>query len=100
MLERIRSSAWVALSSALVLAGGCGGDEPDECVPGTSAGCGAGLVCERVQGGEPACFAPILVEGRVFDALTDVGIPGASVVAIDANGAPASDVVESGADGA
>lgn len=99
MLERIRSSAYVAFSLASVLVFGCGSDEPDECVPGTSTGCDEGLVCERVQGGTPACFAPIFVEGRVFDALTDLGLPGATVVAIDANGAPASDVVESGAEG-
>lgn len=101
MLDRIRLSVCVStLSLAFALVGGCGDDEPDECVPGTSTGCAEGLVCERVQGGTPACFAPIVVEGRVFDALTDVGLAGATVVAIDANGAPASDVVESGADGA
>jgi hypothetical protein len=39
------------------------------------------------------------VEGRVFDAMTDVGIANARVVAIDANGAPRSTVVTTAADG-
>lgn len=90
----------MCVSLLAATASGCGDDEPAECVPGTSTGCDEGLVCERVQGGEPACFAPVVVEGRVFDALTDLGIAGATVVAIDANGAPRSDVVESAADGA
>lgn len=79
---------------------GCGGGGDGTCVLGAAEGCATGRVCEEVQGGEPRCFAPVHVEGRVFDAATDVGIVGARVVAIDANGAPRSTVVESGVDGA
>jgi hypothetical protein len=78
--------------------GGSGGKEP--CSPERQTGCTAGLVCEEVEGGEPACFLPVTVEGRVFDLQTDAGIAGATVVARDENQAALSPVVRSGADGA
>jgi hypothetical protein len=56
-------------------------------------------VCEEVLGSEPACFAPVWVQGRVFDLATDLGIGGARVVAVDANGAARSTVVDSAPDG-
>lgn len=88
-----------ALVCALVLAAaGCGGDD-EACVAGTSTGCDEGLVCEEVQGGQAACFSPVFIEGRVLDAIDDTSIAGARVVAVDANGAPRSTVVESAADG-
>jgi hypothetical protein len=87
-----------ALAGGAMLAG-CGSDEPAECTPGTAVGCGEGLVCDEVQGGEPACFQPVRVEGRVFDTETDVGIAGARIIAVDANGAARSTVVESAANG-
>jgi len=77
----------------------CGGGS-ETCVLGEPSGCGADLVCEAVTDGQARCFAPIHVEGRVFDLATNTGIVGARVVAIDANGAPVSTVVESGANGA
>ncbi len=85
---------WAALSLF-----GCGGGGTDVCVLGAPGGCGAGQVCEEVQGGEPRCFAPVHVEGRVFDAADDSGIGGARVVAIDASGAPRSTVVVTAVDG-
>lgn len=87
------------LASLALAATGCGGSEPAPCAPGTSEGCPAGQVCEEVMGGMPACFAPLTIEGRVFDAERGTGIAGATVVAIDANGSARSTVVETGADG-
>lgn len=83
------------LVTALV---GCGGDEP--CDPVAQTGCDEGQVCENVSGGDPACFAPVAIEGRVFDLSSQAGIEGARVVAVDVNGAAVSNVVESGTDGA
>lgn len=90
----------VSLASA---APGCGDDEestkPTACSPAAQTGCTAGLVCEEVEGGKPACFAPVAFKGKVFDALTEKGIAGARVVARDANDAAVSNVAISGADG-
>ncbi|MDQ3034282.1 MAG: hypothetical protein M3Y87_17880 [Myxococcota bacterium] len=90
----------ISAITLLVAGAGCGDDEPAECTPGTSTGCTDGQVCEEVLGAEPACFAPVYVEGRVLDAETMDGIAGARVVATDANGAARSTVVESAVDGA
>lgn len=94
------------IAIALAIAGtgralaGCGGGEPTTCTLGERTGCAEGLVCEAVEGGDPACFAPVVIEGRVLDALEGTGIAGARVVAVDANGAARSSVVLSAADGA
>jgi hypothetical protein len=42
---------------------------PKECKPDDATTCGEDQVCEAVQGGTPAyqCFAPVLLEGRVYD---------------------------------
>jgi hypothetical protein len=64
-----------------------------------NSGCPSEKVCERVQGGDPACFTPVKIEGRVFDLATDASIEGARVVALDPNGAAASGVALSGTDG-
>ncbi|HEX6764505.1 MAG TPA: carboxypeptidase-like regulatory domain-containing protein [Polyangiaceae bacterium] len=86
-------------------ASGCGDDEPPpkeekaECSTTTGEGCDAGFVCEEVEGGKAACFAPLIVSGRVFDLSNDDGIEGATVVARDANGAAVSSVAVSDADG-
>lgn len=84
----------------------CGGDDeekkPEGCSVEAQTGCGAGLVCEQVEGGgQPACFAPVFVEGRVIKAADGkTGIANARVVARDVNGAMASrDVAISGVDG-
>lgn len=105
-MERHRFASWPSPPSTLMIcaalaagAVGCG-DQDATCTLGSSEGCESGQVCEEVVDGEPACFAPVFVEGRVFDAQDESGIEGATVVAIDANGAPRSTVVTSGADGA
>ncbi len=84
-----------------VLLGGlvsaCG---PAECKLDDPASCPKEQVCETVTGKDkPLCFAPVQLEGRVFDLSTSAGIKGASVVATDENGAPAGPAVTSGADG-
>jgi hypothetical protein len=89
----------------LCLLGGsfaCGEDDPPHegpCTPGTTHGCTTGQVCEEVVSGEPACFAPVVLRGRVFDTQTDDGIAGATVVALDVNGSARSSVVLSQRDG-
>ncbi len=89
-----------------VLATACGGDSKDDngspgaaCTPGSSTGCEGGTVCEAVEGGAPACFAPLVLRGRVFDVTDDGAIAGALVVARDANGAAVSAVATTDNDG-
>ncbi|UJR86436.1 hypothetical protein [Sandaracinus amylolyticus] len=89
----------LAIALALTTVAGCGDDESEACTPGSAEGCDDGFVCEEVLDGEPACFAPVIVRGRVLDMGTDEGIAGARVVAFDANGAARSTVVESATDG-
>lgn len=71
---------------------GCGGGGDDTCDPAANKGCGDGLVCEAVTGGEPACFAPLVVRGGVFDLADARGLDGARIVALDVNGSPQSSV--------
>lgn len=75
----------------------CGGDEPCDVI--AQEGCEAGLVCENIPGSEPACFAPVVVVGKVFELGTGDAIPGARVVALDVNRSPVSAVAITGADG-
>ncbi len=91
--------------AVLLLAAGCGDDDPPPpkkatCAVGTSADCAAGQVCEEVEGGVPACFAPLLFRGHVFDVSDDSPIEGALVVARDANDAAISPVAVTDAAGA
>ncbi|MCM2333430.1 MAG: DUF2012 domain-containing protein [Anaeromyxobacteraceae bacterium] len=76
----------------LLLAAACGSKGSGPCDVAAQAGCGAGLVCEPVVGGSPACFDPVYVSGRVYDLATGAGLADARVVALDADGAPASRV--------
>lgn len=80
---------------------GCGDDDKDAdmCTAGTTEGCGGGRVCELVEGGDPACFDPVQIRGRVFDSTTDEGIGDATIVALDVNGIARSPVAVSEADG-
>jgi hypothetical protein len=95
---------WLKLSLAIGLClVGCGDDEEEAakpCNPVTSEGCEDGHVCELVQDGEPACFAPLTVSGRVIDLADEGGVEGAHIVALDVNGAARSEVALSDADGA
>lgn len=103
MQLRLRLCSVLVLAPALALAG-CGDDEEEErsrgCSVADQTGCAAGLSCEEVQGGEPACFAPLYIEGRVFDATTEAGIQDARVIARDPNDAALSRVAITDAQGA
>jgi hypothetical protein len=87
------------LVTAALLATACGSDSKPSCDPAAQTGCGSGLVCEAVTGAAPACFDPVVVTGRVFKLADAAVVAGARVVAIDANGAPASAVAVTGSDG-
>ncbi|MCB9606599.1 MAG: hypothetical protein H6716_08415 [Polyangiaceae bacterium] len=76
----------------------CGGDddppkqEPKGCDLVAQTGCEEDQVCEETVGGEPACYAPVSVTGKVFDTADNSAIEAALVVARDANGAAVSSV--------
>lgn len=105
---RILGSSLMVLTAALSMSlfcVGCGDDEPPpdntakECNPETQNGCATGLACELVSGGKPACFEPVSVKGKVFDALSNKPVEGAHVVARDANDAAVSSVAVTAPDG-
>lgn len=85
---------FVCVQAGLALvAFACGGDDAGgPCDPGDPSSCDDGLACEVVTGGEPACFAPLVIRGDVFDLADDRAIDGARVVALDVNGSPGSSV--------
>jgi hypothetical protein len=85
--------------AAATVAAACGGDDKTCDIEAVDTGCGNGLVCEAVVGGDPRCFKPVLVKGRVFDLDDDVGIGNARVVALDVNGAAISSVALTASDG-
>ncbi|HEX6767521.1 MAG TPA: carboxypeptidase-like regulatory domain-containing protein, partial [Polyangiaceae bacterium] len=104
MSKLVASVSLIALLVPLVSA--CGDDDPPppkkekaSCTMGTNEGCDSGEVCEEVEGGAASCFSPLTLNGRVFDLSNDDGIPGARVVASDANGAAVSSVAVTDADG-
>jgi hypothetical protein len=88
--------AFLLLLSAAALAG-CGDD--DACTVGLSEGCDAGQICAEVVGGEPACFLPVEVRGKVFNATSDAAIRGATVVGLDVNSSARTSVATSADDG-
>lgn len=69
------------------------------CDPAAQTGCGTGQMCEAVQNGSPACFAPVLVKGSVADLTTGALLNGARVVALDSNRAPDATVQVTANDG-
>ncbi|MBI3184050.1 MAG: carboxypeptidase regulatory-like domain-containing protein [Myxococcales bacterium] len=88
----------VCWSAALALAAGC---SSNECRLEDPASCPAEQICEQVQGREkPMCFAPVQIDGKVFDLATSAGIEKAEVTALDANGSPVGTVSISGPSGA
>jgi hypothetical protein len=62
--------------------------------------CEGNDVCAELQAGGFACYPPVVVEGRVFDGLTNAGISGADVLGLDDQATVITDVAVSGADGA
>lgn len=91
---------YLMMLSALVLVA-CGDDDPKEkvCRVDDPRSCSGGKVCEPVQGGKPACFAPVVVEGRVFELGDGRGIDGAHVMAEESTGQPVGDLTLSRTDG-
>lgn len=85
---------------------GCGSSDEkpppaQACSVTEQTGCGEGLVCEKVEGGEPGCFAPVSIAGKVVSALdSNEPIAGAHVVARDADGAAVGSVAVTDEDGA
>lgn len=78
--------------------GACSDDDGGKksgCTVGTQEGCEGDAVCEETVDGEPACYAPVVISGRVFTLIDDEAIEGATVVALDANGAARSRVARS-----
>ncbi len=89
----------VILLGALAAAAAACSDKKSTCNPGDPGACDGGQVCEVVSGGDPACFAPLVVKGQVTDLASGAAVAGARVVALDANRAPASAVATSDAGG-
>jgi hypothetical protein len=87
--------------AAAFLFAACGGDDDSgkACDPAKSD-CGAGTICEAVQGGQPTCFAPVILRGKVIDAESGAGVRDARIQAADINGAAVGTPGISGADGA
>src|SRR5262245_52434884 len=97
-LERTAMELILVLFTILLLTA-CGGST-NECKLDNPSSCSSGQVCEVVQNQEkPACFAPVELQGRVFDLSTSAGIGSATVSALDENGAPAGSVAVTAADG-
>ncbi len=62
--------------------------------------CAGDNVCAELASGGHACYPPVLVRGRVFDAETDDGIAGGHVLGLDDQATAITDIAVSGADGA
>ncbi len=93
---------WFGLLAAAAtgLSPSCGGDTKEgPCKPGIPGECESGRVCELVAGGDPACFEPLELKGRILDSADGSGVGGATVAAVDSNGAVRSLLAESAEDG-
>jgi hypothetical protein len=78
---------------------GCGGGSK-QCKLDDPSTCSSGEVCESIQNQDaPACFFPVQLQGHVSDLSTAAAIGGATVSALDENGAPAALVAISATDG-
>jgi hypothetical protein len=88
----------LVLATAASLAA-CGGNDDKSCDAVAQTGCDDGQACELVTGGDPACFAPLLVRGKVSDLADGSAVAGARVEPLDEDGAPVGTVVTSAADG-
>ena len=84
---------------ALLVISGCSSESSEACDPIAQTGSDENLVCEEVVDGGTACFTPVVLRGNVFDQADESGIEGATVVALDANRAPASTVAVTDANG-
>lgn len=76
------------------------GEAGDDCQPRARDACDEGLSCEPLATGTGSvCGAPLTLQGAVSDALSQEALGGARVIALNAEGAPVSDVAVSAADG-
>ncbi len=81
------------------LAAGCGnGGNKGECDL-AAPDCASGLVCEAHPDGQARCVAPLVIRGRVLDALDDGAVEGALVQAVDVNGAATGTSDQTDSDG-
>ena len=80
-------------------AGACMAGRGGACDP-ASDDCAQGLECAELVSGGNACWEPVQLVGRVFDLVSDVGIEGAHVIALDELGSAVTDVAVSATDGA
>lgn len=79
----------------------CGIPEGGTCDPTLDdPHCVGDNVCAELASGGHACYPPVLVRGRVFDAETDDGIGDAHVLGLDDQATAITDVAISAADGA
>ncbi len=100
MYRAIMLLAVVPFLYAITACGGGGGGNGDyKCKVSSNSGCGDGSVCEYTTANGSDCFDPIMLRGMVFDLETKAPIEGARVVARDANGAVASTLDVTDADG-
>jgi hypothetical protein len=93
---------WRAATALVAVLSACGdedGRKDPSCDPDDAASCAAGLICERVGEADLQCLTPVMVSGRISDALNGAGLVGATIVGIDANGAARTRVARSGVDG-
>lgn len=87
---------------------GCGTDEVcggrGSTCDAVKRACASSQTCADVQGGEPTCYPPVQIVGRVIEAIGANGddvdpIAGADVIAVDPDGAAITPVATSGGDG-
>lgn len=93
----------LSCAAALAAVGACGPDLGDGGIDGCDVerqlGCSGGTVCETVEGGEPACFEPVILIGELHDASTDAPIADARIIAVDEAGLAVSVAALSRVDG-
>ncbi|MBN2498972.1 MAG: carboxypeptidase regulatory-like domain-containing protein [Deltaproteobacteria bacterium] len=95
----MNKSFWLLAALLFITNASCGdGGNEGECDL-AEPDCAEGLVCEAVQGGNPHCFAPLVVRGVVLDAVDEAPIRGALVQAVDASGIASGSSDETGEDG-
>src|SRR5216683_4414905 len=88
----------VLLVVPLLLAA-CGGNT-NQCKLDDPNSCSSGQVCESILNQTaPSCFYPVQVQGQISDLSSSAPIGGATVSALDENGAPAASVVISATNG-
>lgn len=79
----------------------CGILEGEPCDPAAAdPHCTGDNVCAELTSGGHACYPPVVVRGRVFDAVSTAGIANAHVLALDDQATAMTDIAISAADGA